>query len=108
LRERASTAQRVAASGLVRGEARLVGAAGLLDTVTRRALADEGRELGATRRVLVAFDPTRQLERGWTLTLDHRGALVRSAAGLRPGQRITSRFFDGDRTSVVDAETASP
>lgn len=68
-----------------------------------RALAARERDVFAQRRVLTAFDPARQLERGWTLTLDEDGRLIRSAGGLRAGQRITSRFADGERTSVVDA-----
>ena len=71
----------------------------------RAAAADLRRSedvLGASRRVLSAFDPIRQLGRGWTLTFDGDGALVRRAASLRPGQRVTTRFFDGDRTSVVN------
>jgi len=72
---------------------------------TRATAADLRRgedAVASTRRVLAAFDPARQLGRGWTLTLDGSGALVRSAAALRPGQRITTRYVDGDRTSVVD------
>ncbi len=75
-------------------------------TVLRAAGRDLERNddrLAGTSRVLVAFDPSRQLERGWTLTLDDRGALVRRASALRPGQRITSRFVDGERASVVEA-----
>ncbi|MDP8938608.1 MAG: hypothetical protein M3O23_12920, partial [Actinomycetota bacterium] len=80
LRAHAAHAARAAASELRRG--------------------DEG--VAASRRVLAAFDPTRQLERGWTLTTDGDGALVRRAVSLEPGQRITTRFVDGARTSVVD------
>jgi len=67
-----------------------------------RALAGREGEVHAQRRVLAAFDPVRQFERGWTLTFDEAGDLVRAAGQLRPGQRITSRFLDGERTSVVD------
>jgi exodeoxyribonuclease VII large subunit len=66
-------------------------------------LARSERDLAAVRRVLTAYDPARQLERGWTLTFGQDGALVRRAGALRAGERITSRFVDGDRTSVVEA-----
>lgn len=66
-----------------------------------RALAATKADVVAQRRVLTAFDPVRQLERGWTLTVDGDGRLVRSAGALCAGQRITSRFVDGERTSVV-------
>jgi len=109
----------LAAAGacVTRSAARLPGLAGTaLDrqaeglraraTQTRRVVASDlrrsGEAVAACRRVLAAFDPVRQLERGWTLTLDADGALVRSAASLDPGQRITTRFADGARISVVD------
>jgi len=108
LRQQAAAADREAMSDLDGGERRLRASARQLATAAQRTLADERRELAGTHRVLVAFDPTRQLERGWTLTLDDGGTLVRSAADLRPGQRITSRFIDGDRTSVVEPEVVAP
>ncbi len=81
-----------------------------LHGATRRAHLGASRELVARedevvaqRRVLTALDPARLLERGWTLTLDDTGRLVRSARQLRAGQRITSRFADGDLSSVVQA-----
>ncbi len=108
LQWQASTVVRAVMFDLVRSEERLRNTAGQTESAARRALGDAERELGGTRRVLLAFDPTRQLERGWTLTLDEGGSLMRSASGLRSGQRITSRFIDGDRTSVVDTEAVSP
>ncbi|MDQ6726193.1 MAG: exodeoxyribonuclease VII large subunit [Actinomycetota bacterium] len=68
-----------------------------------RALTDRERELVAHRRVMAALDPVRQFERGWSLTFDGDGRLVRSASRLRAGERITSRFVDGERSSVVEA-----
>lgn len=66
-----------------------------------RSLADRDREILAQRRVLAAFSPVRQLERGWSLTFDDSGRPVRTAGQLRPGELITSRFVDGERQSVV-------
>ncbi|MDQ6796549.1 MAG: hypothetical protein M3011_00750, partial [Actinomycetota bacterium] len=108
LQRQASTVARAAMVDLAKSEERVRNTAGQAESTIRRVLGDEERELRGTRRVLVAFDPTRQLERGWTLTLDEEGSLVRSASGLRGGQRITSRFVDGDRTSIVEAEAVSP
>ncbi|MEN3315801.1 MAG: exodeoxyribonuclease large subunit, partial [Acidimicrobiaceae bacterium] len=70
LRQQAETVGREAMAGLGTSEHRLRAAAGRVTTSARRAVADEERDQAGTRRVLVAFDPTRQLERGWTLTLD--------------------------------------
>ncbi|HOX25118.1 MAG TPA: exodeoxyribonuclease VII large subunit [Candidatus Krumholzibacteria bacterium] len=47
------------------------------------------------------LDPRRLLERGFTLTLDAGGRLVRRAADVRPRQSLRTRFADGEVTSVV-------
>jgi len=47
------------------------------------------------------LDPARLLARGYTLTLDETGQLVKLAADLAPGQRITTRFADGQSVSIV-------
>ncbi len=105
--QQASTVARVTTFDLARSEERLRDTVARVGAAARRSLGDEERDLAGICRVLAAFDPTRQLERGWTLTLDEGGALVRNASGLRRGQRIISRFVDGDRTSVVEAEAVA-
>jgi exodeoxyribonuclease VII large subunit len=55
------------------------------------------------RRLLGAYDVERQLERGYTLTMDREGRVVRSVAGLSPGAELTTRFADGTVSSRVDA-----
>ncbi|MDQ4134217.1 MAG: exodeoxyribonuclease VII large subunit [Actinomycetota bacterium] len=77
-------------------------------TGARRAVEANEREVSAVRRVMVAYDPARQLERGWTLTLGVDGVPVRRAAELRPGQRIVSRFVDGESASVVETTATAP
>lgn len=54
------------------------------------------------RRLLAAYDVDRQLERGYTLTLDGSGRIVRHAGALAPGQRVVTRFADGSARSVVE------
>ena len=56
----------------------------------------------AWRRLVAAYDVERQLERGYTLTLDEHGRVVRHAHGLEPGKRLVTRFADGNVGSVVD------
>jgi len=69
-----------------------------------RTHVDRGVErVGAMRRLVSAFDIDRQLERGYTLTLDARGVVVRSARSLAPGDAIETRFADGSVRSLVDA-----
>lgn len=126
LLEQARHAARAAAHDLDRSEDRLVVAARRLSSgAVRRsteaagdlahqtrglrrsaAHAVDGRaqDVAAQRRLLGALDPSRQLQRGWSLTFEDGGELVRRASQLRPGQRITTRFVDGERTSVVEPE----
>jgi exodeoxyribonuclease VII large subunit len=75
----------------------------LLGAATRRSLASQQHELARRQQVLRAFDPTRQLARGWTLTSDGAGRPVRFAAALTVGERITTRFVDGEALSVVES-----
>jgi exodeoxyribonuclease VII large subunit len=49
-----------------------------------------------------AVDPAVQLARGWTITRNADGAIVRSAADIGPGDSITTDFLDGRTTSVID------
>jgi len=62
--------------------------------------------IGQWRRLLVAYDVDRQLERGYTLTMDTDGRALRSVAGIEPGTLLTTRFADGVARSVVDAINA--
>ena len=61
--------------------------------------------VAASRRLLAAYDLERQLERGYTLTLDSAGRLLRSACDLMPGDVVSTRFADGSaRSAVTDVE----
>lgn len=81
--------------------AHVLEAASGLGHAARRALSTLGQESGQYRQVLRAYDPGRQLERGWSLTRDRSGRLVRSAAQLAPGEEMTTRFVDGEVASTV-------
>jgi exodeoxyribonuclease VII large subunit len=94
-----------------------------------RAAAVQGRRLAATAAALAAparrlvreraaaldllaartrgLDPVRLLERGFTLTLDAQGRLLRLASAVQPGQLLRTRFADGEVASVA-RETTSP
>jgi exonuclease VII large subunit len=63
--------------------------------------ADE--QIEGWHRLLAAYDVERQLERGYTLTLDANDRIVRSARTLAPGTRITTRFTDGAARSSVES-----
>lgn len=66
------------------------------DSGLRRASA----ALQQRRTLLAAYDPGRQLARGWTITTDAAGRLVR-AADLEAGSAIVTRFADGVARSTV-------
>jgi len=70
-------------------------------TQAPRLLAARLRErLGRAGAQLEALDPRRVLERGYSMTLKD-GAVVRSVAALRPGDRVTTWLADGEFSSEV-------
>jgi exodeoxyribonuclease VII large subunit len=79
-----------------------------LGATTARAIAQYDTQLARHRQVLRAYDPRLQFERGWSLTRDQDGALVRSTASLAVGTRIVTRFADGEASSVLDEVRPSP
>lgn len=48
-----------------------------------------------------AADPATTLAKGYSLTLDASGKFIRNASQLKPGDKLTTRFKDGNVTSVV-------
>ena len=48
-----------------------------------------------------ALDPQRQLQRGYSLTLDQQGNIVRSVKQIREGQTVVTRLADGALTTIV-------
>ena len=53
------------------------------------------------------LDPQRLLARGFTLTFSADGRRVRGAAGLKVGDRLRTRFCDGEIESIVQAGGAA-
>ena len=109
LRGAHETLARAAQSGLTREGARLVALASVAASATRRVLEREEQDHRRCAQVLRAYDPRRQLERGWSLTRDPQGRLVRSVAGLHEGIRLVTRFADGEAGVVVaEVRDAAP
>jgi exodeoxyribonuclease VII large subunit len=68
-------------------------------------LTREEERVRSWRRLLMAYDVDRQLERGYSLTLTAGGELVRSAADVGEGEEIVTRLADGTvRSSVLATE----
>ncbi|HAM02150.1 MAG TPA: exodeoxyribonuclease VII large subunit [Acidimicrobiaceae bacterium] len=78
-----------------------------LAPLTLAAVAHHEDRLASLRRLLGAYDVDRQLERGYTLTLDEQGTIVRSVRALEDGVALVTRFADGSARSVVDSVTMS-
>jgi exodeoxyribonuclease VII large subunit len=93
----------LAPSGIERASARLDGATTQLLDRTERTLERATSRLDLLAARVAAVDPAVQLARGWSITRDHRGAVIRSVDALRVGTAITTTFIDGETTSVVDA-----
>jgi exodeoxyribonuclease VII large subunit len=88
-------------SRLDRARDRLAGASAALPRQVMRPVAACRLRLDHLGKQVQWLDPARLLARGYTLTLDDKGQAVTSAAGLRPGDRLLTRFVDGQVASVV-------
>lgn len=61
--------------------------------------------LASTERGVRALDPRRVLERGYSVTRDRAGRVVREIVGLAPGEEITTQLAAGTlRSTVTDVE----
>lgn len=92
-----STAPR-AVSGFHR---RLESTSVVLGSQTGRLLRSRVTRLDLLAARIEGLDPSRLLSRGFTLTLDDRGRVLRSAAALKKGQILKTRFADGEVGSLV-------
>lgn len=96
LRHRLEAAARAAVN---RCDTRLVGHR-LESAMAARVLAAKA-SLGAAGRQLNAVSPTAVLERGYTLTFDGTGKLLRRVGDVKDGEEIRTRLSDGELRSWV-------
>ena len=121
-----STAQRVARQTHVavsRSDERLAGRAHRVSTVRRRLDAESIRSDRAAQRLVRSagvaaltadrhlddlerrrelLDPTRLLQRGWSISMGPDGRVVRSTADVGSGSTLRTRLADGVVVSTVD------
>jgi len=90
-----------------RSQGRLVNRAQRLAAPSSRQLVVQTQRVAHQRELLQLLNPRHQLERGWSLTRDEAGRVVRSSASLRRGERLITTFAEGSAGSVVD-EIRSP
>jgi exodeoxyribonuclease VII large subunit len=110
--ERATArARRVDASArtlLDRAAARLDNAAAGLRTRPGQVLVAESRHLDSIESQVRLSDPVLLLQRGWSITRDADGHVVRDAAAIRSGDRLVTQLAGGTVDSTVDAVIAAP
>lgn len=87
---------------LAAGEAQLSSAHGTLTRVVPRRLDEAARALDARAARLALLDPADLLRRGWSITRDQKGRVVRSVADAEPGTVITTQVADGRLTSRIE------
>ncbi len=87
----------------------VIGRARRLTTAPERELVAEDRRIEQWRRLLGAYDYRRQLERGYSVTRDEHGRVVRSVASVSTGSRLLTRLSDGEVASLVEqTDVAGP
>ena len=79
---------------LARSEPRLLPA-------MREAVAKGLRRLSTAQAKLELLDPGSPLKRGYSLTFDAEGRIVRAAETVKPGDRLTTRLGVGEIASVA-------
>ncbi|MBL0868963.1 MAG: exodeoxyribonuclease VII large subunit [Phycisphaerales bacterium] len=79
-----------------------------LSEVFARALAAKRDDLTIARRQLELVGPNSVLSRGYSMTVDQLGQVVRRVSDVRPGQQITTRVADGSFASVVGESANLP
>ncbi|HUY50950.1 MAG TPA: exodeoxyribonuclease VII large subunit [Streptosporangiaceae bacterium] len=80
--------------------------AGLTERARRRmsAMLDRaGDDVAHTRARLLALSPAATLRRGYAIVQRRDGSVVRSAAGVPAGERLTLRFAEDQLTAVTEA-----
>jgi exodeoxyribonuclease VII large subunit len=73
-----------------------------LAAIPARQLAAEHGRLDQWRRLLGAYDYQRQLDRGYSVTRDAAGSVVRSVTDLGAGALLRTRLRDGEVVSTVE------
>jgi exodeoxyribonuclease VII large subunit len=104
LEQRAGSIARGAPAALAEARASVTARAARLGPGARRRVADAEGHLEAWQRLLAAYDVERQLERGYTLTMDEEGRILRSGSSLAGGDVLVTRFADATARSVVEEE----
>lgn len=93
----------VAPAALTRSSERLDAAATRLLDRSSLTVERETSRLDLLTARVSAVDPAVQLSRGWSITRNNAGQIVRSIDEVAAGDALTTSLVDGDITSVIDA-----
>lgn len=74
-----------------------------LDSSLRFSFEKASARLASAGSALDLLSPYAVLRRGYSLTTDEAGRIVRDASALAPGARMRTRFGRGEATAVVEA-----
>ena len=85
-----------------RYERRLQAVALRLDPAIKSSFQRAESRLKACETGLIHLSPYGVLERGYSITMDDAGRVVRGVGKLAEGARLTTRLADGSATSVVE------
>jgi len=102
LERRRSSLQLLPGSSLGRATSLLRSIVVRIEPLVRTHLSRAADDLAGRRQLLDAYDPVRLLERGWSITTDANGRVLRSVGEALPGATISTRLKDGSITSTVD------
>ena len=72
--------------------------------MSRRGLERQRERLLNLDKLRLSFNPDGPLKRGFARVHKADGALVRSAAALKPGDGVRLVFADGDKGAVIEGE----
>jgi exodeoxyribonuclease VII large subunit len=75
--------------------------AGSVARLAPRRLTTAGRELDAIATRVKSLDPIWALARGWSITRDSAGHVIRSVGEVQPGDVVTTQVADGSLTSTI-------
>ena len=108
LGEHARRVRRRAPDVLVRAGAQLERRRGRVEELGRRAVREASVALDGADARLRALDPRRVLERGYSVTRDERGRVLKSADGLAAGDALTTELARGRVSSRVEPSGDAP
>ncbi len=72
-----------------------------VQTAMRRKLSDSASRLSALLRETEALSPLSVLQRGYSVTTDAKGKIIRKTSDVSPGSELITRVADGSIKSVV-------